>query len=111
MAVSVHFYVEPLGQKYADGLERVELYLLRQCEALIQKPPANQRTAIELITKTGGYQGGLRTNPPSGSVYVCPDLVSRKGEAVSLARVLKDSDIQIGQEVEVIVDGNTLTLV
>jgi hypothetical protein len=84
---------------------------LRRYEASVPKPPTGQRRDIEFITKAGTYRGGLRTNPPDGSAYVCPDLRDQSGKRFSLARVLKDNGIKTRQEVEVVVDGNVLTLV
>jgi hypothetical protein len=109
--VPVRFYAEPLGLRYADGLERVELYLLSEYETLISKPPTGHRKPIQLVTKSGSYRAGFRTNPPSCPAYICPDLRDENGRQTKLARLLKDCGIPMHGQVEVMVSEDVFTFV
>ncbi len=100
-----------MGQKYADGLERVELYVFGKDLEFVAKPPEQQRVPVTLITRTGRYRAGMRTYPRTGDVYICPDLVAERDDRkTSLAKVLKDLGVKPDGEVQITIDGATLTL-
>lgn len=102
--------VEPLSGKYADGLERVELYVLRESLPLDSTPKRGKREAITFSTPAGrSYEGGLRTYEGRWP-YVCPDLYHGKTK-LSLARLLKDSGIRARQTVSIKVTGSNWELI
>ena len=102
----IRCYVEPLNQKYADGLERVELYVCSEFLTSVMKPDKGQRVPITLVTGHGRFQGGLRDLQGKGWPYICPDLISEKdGRKVSLARILKDNGIVPKDTISVRVSG------
>jgi hypothetical protein len=109
--IQIKCYVEPLSQKYADGLERVELYVCSEFTGSVMSPEEGQRMPITLRTPQGRYQGGLRNHQGCGWPYICPDLVSEKsGRKVSLARILKDNGISPGDTISVRVSHPTWEL-
>lgn len=92
----VKCYIWPLGQYYADGLERVELYVCREFIESVSSPPHGERINIKLVTPRGTYGGGLRTYARTEEPYLCPDLNSQQdGARVSLAKVLRENGINI----------------
>ena len=104
--------VEGLSQSYANGLERVELYVYSgQDIARIEKPKPKERVAITFSTARGDYEGGLRNNLDQYP-YVCPDLRSKRDDSkVSLASILRDNGFNPGDRVKVRVCDRTWTLV
>lgn len=95
--------VEPLSQKYVDGLERVELYPNSEQDVChVPKPKPKQRLGIIFSTRHGDYEGGLRTYQGRWP-FVCPNFTAPK---TSLARVLRDAGVVSGQIVDVEVIGN-----
>jgi hypothetical protein len=89
-------YIWPLGQYYADGLERVELYVCREFIGCISSPPHGERVNVTLVTPRGTYGGGLRTYARTEEPYLCPDLTSKQdGTRVSLAKILENNGINI----------------
>ena len=53
----------------------------------------------------------MRTYPRTGDVYICPDLVAERDDRkTSLAKVLKDLGVKPDGEVQITIDGATLTL-
>ena len=104
--------VEGLRQWYANGLERVELYVYsREDIARVEKPEPKERVAITLSTARGDYEGGLRNNLDQYP-YVCPDLRSKRDDSkVYLANVLRDNGFKPGDRVKVRISDRTWTLV
>jgi hypothetical protein len=100
----IQCYVEPLGRPAPEGLEAVELFVCREFESIVQKPLPEERIAIVLETKAGVYTAGLRTYPPNGQAYICPDLISDDGTKVSMAKVLKELGIESRVRLNVLVD-------
>lgn len=47
----------------AEGLEAVELYVLRPFQSRVKKPELHVREPVLVLTATGAYRGGLRTLP------------------------------------------------
>ena len=72
--MTIRCYVDPQSRMLAEGLEAVELYVLKRFESQIKKPEPHIREPILVVTATGAYRGGLRTIPSTGDVYLCPDL-------------------------------------
>lgn len=101
--------VTPLSQTYADGLQRVELYVCTECIPSIEKPRPGERVGITFSTQHGNYEGGLRNNLDQYP-YVCPDLCTRLGDKTSLARVLRDNGVKPHDRVKVSVSGTTWNL-
>jgi hypothetical protein len=102
--------VEPQSRKYADGLERVELYVCSEFTSSV-RVPEGQRIPMTLVTPQGRYAGGLRDYQGKQWPYVCPDLVREKDSGkVSLARILKDNGISPGDTITVQVSGDTWEL-
>jgi hypothetical protein len=100
--MTIRCYVDPQSRMLAEGLEAVELYVLKRFESQIKKPEPHIREPILVVTATGAYRGGLRTIPSTGDVYLCPDLRSeRDGRKVSLARILKDKGIEPRSKIDV----------
>jgi hypothetical protein len=103
--------VEGLSQSYANGLERVELYVYSQDDiASVEKPRPKERITITFSTAHGDYEGGLRNNLDQYP-YVCPDLRSKADDTkASLAQILKDNGFKPGDRLRVRIDGRTWTL-
>ena len=97
--------------RYADGLERVEVYVSDEFVGDIERmPKEGERLEITFSTRTGIYDGGIR-NYQGRLPYVCPNLVSRKdGKKVSLARVLKDNGVKPRDKVKIRISDSTWTL-
>ena len=112
MPITVTCKVTPQSQKYANGLERVELYVDRAFTAqLPDKPRPRLRVNVIVRTKAGTYHGGLRTHEKSDKVYLCPDLVSESdSQYISLAKVLKNVHFGPGDKVEVEVEEGKWTI-
>lgn len=78
----------------------MELYVCREFDSLVPKPEG--RESVLVLAGTGTYRGGLRTNPTSQSVYLCPDLISEQdGSKISLARILKENGFEPKAEINV----------
>jgi hypothetical protein len=58
MGIQIKCRVDALSQKYADGLERVELFVCSEFTTSIVKPEEGQRLPITLVTPQGKYRGG-----------------------------------------------------
>jgi hypothetical protein len=97
--------------RYADGLERIELYVSEPFVEFVERiPKEGERLQITFSTPTGIYDGGIR-NYQGRSPYICPNLVSQKdGKKVSLARVLKDNGVKPRDSVTIRVSDSTWTL-
>ena len=95
--------VDAQSQKYVNGLDRVVLTVL--AGTIRPYPQKGQRIPIILNTPQGRYLGGIR------DLYICPDLISVKGDnRVSLARILKDNGMSVGDEILLQVFGDKWTL-
>ena len=106
MSIQIKCYAEPQGQRYADGLERFELYVCSESIPSVAIPPEGQRVLITVVTPQGKHLGGLRNNQGRGWPYICPDLYLN-GRKVSLSRILRDNGISPGQTISVRVSGQT----
>ena len=106
MSIQIKCYAEPLGNKYADGLERVELYVCSESIPSVAIPPEGQRVPITVVTPQGKYQGGLRDNQGRGWPYICGDLYLN-GRRVSLSRILKDNGVSPRDTISVRISGQT----
>lgn len=111
VAAALRFNVYPISQKYASGLDVVELCLYREYTSLVSSPPINTRRDITLVTKLGSYKAGLITYPPSGEVYISPTLYAEKsGKRTTLAKVLDEMGIRPREDVRVLADGDIFRL-
>ncbi len=100
--ITVRCRVTSMSQRYADGLTRCVLYVCNGFEQSVPRLEIGQQVEIILSTRIGDFRARLRAESSvSGRLYVCPDLRSTSDEKVTLARVLKDCGIKLGQEVEV----------
>jgi hypothetical protein len=109
----IRCYVQTLSQYYADGLPRVEVFVITEDMALVSPMPAGgQEIAVTVVTTTGNYDGAIRNESGKGWPYICPDLYTN-GSKVSLARVLRENGVSLssGQPVTFDVSGSTWTLV
>jgi hypothetical protein len=97
--------------RYADGLERAELYVCDEfVSGIARMPKDGERLQITFSTQAGSYDGGIRSYKGRWA-YVCPNLVSRKdGRRVSLARILKGNGIKPRDKVTIRISDSTWTL-
>jgi hypothetical protein len=111
MAVSLRFNVYPISQKYANGLDAIELCLYREYESRLVKPRIGTPRDISFVTKEGTYKGRLITYPQTGEIYISPALYTdRSGEKTTLASVMNDLGIKPGQDVAITVEGSVFKL-
>jgi len=104
-SVQLECYVAGLSQTYADGRERVEMYVIGEVPAAVPQPDQGKRMDIILRTPSGDFYSGLRRYPQTGQVYVCPDVVAvATQERTSLARVLEDCGFGAGDTILVRVE-------
>ena len=109
----IRCYVQTLNQEYADGLPRVEVFVVTEDIGLIRPMPnKGQEIPITVATPTGAYQGGLRNEGGKGWPYICPDLYVN-GSKISLARMLRQNGVPLSlrQPVQFDVSGTTWILV
>jgi hypothetical protein len=101
--------VTPLSQMYANGLQRVELYVCTESIPSVETPRPGERVIITFSTRLGDYQGGLRNNLDQYP-YVCPDLRTKLGDKTNLATVIRDNGVKPHDRVRVSISGKTWTL-
>lgn len=97
------------SQHYANGLERVELFVHRESSLPLieEKPRPDERLPIIFSTPNGDYEGGLRN---SADPYLCPDLWHKVQGKVSLAEIMRDNNIRPGNLVKVRISEGKWTL-
>jgi hypothetical protein len=105
----VPFYVQPLSNYYANGLERVELHVSRESKEFVARPASGQRDSVTVCIAGRNYLGGLRTF--QGRTYLCPDLVSEiDNQLVKLADLLSDIGIAPKDQIDVLIDAGKWTI-
>jgi len=102
--------IRGLSQFYADGLERMEIWIdKRHATALPHRD--NQRIPIILLIGEKRYNAGIRSTPANSYVWICPDLRDDFGKKmVSLVRVLTNCGFQKNQRVSLDIEGKTIKI-
>jgi hypothetical protein len=96
--------VRALSNHYADGLERMEIWIKKSLASSLPFQ-IDKRIPIILTMGTETYEAGLRATEKTPYIWICPDLKDRRGKRVSLARVLKNNGMRKSQMVNLEVDG------
>ncbi len=103
-------YVRGLSQYYADGLERMEIWIDKKLASSLPHRD-NQRISIILMIGEKSYNGGIRSTPANDYVWICPDLRDEVGNKMgSLARVLTNSGFQKNERVRLEIDGTKIRI-
>jgi hypothetical protein len=103
-------YIRGLSQFYADGLERMEIWIDKKHASLLPHRD-NQRISIILMIGEKSYNAGIRSTPTNEYVWICPDLKDDFGGKMgSLARALTNSGFQKNQRVSLDIEGNTIKI-
>jgi len=99
--------IRALGQFYADGLERLEIWIARSAAAHL---PISVGVRVPISLRVGGqwYDGGLRATTKNDYFWICGDVVDSRGEKTSLARVLRASGFTKNQKVMLDIQGNRI---
>lgn len=104
-----HGHIRGLSQFYADGLERMEIWIDKRQAAPL---PYRDNTRIPITLKVGNeqYEAGLRSTPKLAVVWISPDLRDNHGSKVSLARVIINHGFSKNQRIYLEVDGSVVNL-
>jgi len=103
-------YVRGLSQFYADGLERMEIWIDKKLASSLPHRD-NQRISIKLMIGEKSYNAGIRSTPANDYVWICPDLEDEFGRKMgSLARALTNSGFQKNQRVSLDIEGNKIRI-
>lgn len=70
-----------------------------------------ERVSVSLDIQGIIYTAGIRTTEKMKFIKICPDLLDAKGNKKRLADILLDNDYYLNQEIELLYEGNRLTLV
>lgn len=99
----------PLYNYYADGLERIELFVQGDHVRYLAPLEPGIRCPVALVAHGQRYQAGLRAQPGDGRPYLCPDLRAPDNRRTSLARLLVDLGSPKAVDFDVV--GTTWTVV
>ncbi|MGD0822774.1 MAG: hypothetical protein ABSA71_18740 [Desulfomonilia bacterium] len=104
-----HGNIRGLSQFYADGLERMEIWINKRNAAPL---PYRDNTRIPIILKIGNkqYKAGLRSTPKLPFVWISPDLRDDHGIKISIARVINDNGFAKNQRIYLEVDGSVVSI-
>jgi hypothetical protein len=101
--------VAGLGQYYANGLERIEVWI-RKGDARPLPYEEGKRVSIELIIGSRRYCAGLRATRRNPYVWVCPNLEDEHEERTNLAEVFAQFDIKKNEVVVLDATGSIIHL-
>ena len=104
-----HGHVRGLSQFYADGLERMEIWIDKRHAAPLSYQD-NIRIPITLKIGNEQYEAGLRATPNISVVWISPDLRDNHGRKVSLARVIINNGFTKNQKIYLEVDGPVVSV-
>lgn len=103
-------YIRGLSQFYADGLERMEIWIDKKLASSLPHR-YNQRTSIILMIGEKSYNAGIRSTPANEYVWICPDLTDELARKMgSLARALTNNGFQKNQRVSLDIEGNKIRI-
>ncbi len=104
-----HGHIRGLSQFYADGLERMEIWIDKRHAAPL---PYRDNTRIPITLKVGKeqYDAGLRSTPKLSVVWISPDLRNNNGKKVSLACVIINNGFSKNQRIYLEVDGSVVNI-
>ena len=102
-------HIRGLSQHYADGLERMEIWIDRNLANSLPNRD-NQRISISLKIGETIYHAGIRSTPANVYVWICPDLINEFGKRVSLASVLANNGFLKNQTVKLDVVGKIVEI-
>lgn len=103
-------YIRGLSQFYADGLERMEIWIDKKHASSLPHRD-NQRIPIILMIGEKSYNAGIRSTLANEYVWICPDLKDDFGRKMdSLAYALTNSGFQKNQRVSLDIEGNTIKI-
>lgn len=103
-------YIRGLSQFYADGLERMEIWIDKNLASSLPQRD-NQRISIILMIGDKSYNAGIRSTPANDYVWICPDLKDEFGRKMgNLARVLINNGFQKNQRVRLKIENNKIQI-
>jgi hypothetical protein len=101
--------VAGLGQYYASGLERIEIWINKK-DARPLPYEEGERVDIELSIGSRRYRAGLRATRHNPYVWICPNLEDEHGKRTNLAEVFVQSGIEKNEVVAIDVAGSIIHL-
>jgi hypothetical protein len=101
--------VAGLGNYYANGLERLEVWVNKE-DARPLPYEEGERVGVELIIGSRHYRAGLRATRRNPYVWVCPNLEDEHGERTNLAEVFAQFGIARNEVVVLDVTESTIHL-
>jgi hypothetical protein len=105
----IYGIVRGLGQKYASGMERLEIHVNKD-KAQELKYVEGLRIETYLIIGSETYGAGIRSTRTNRYVWICPDLVESTCEKVSLAVALARNKIGKNQKLLLQLDSGALRI-
>ena len=97
-------YVRGLGLFYADGTERMEIWISKK-EASTIHHAYGSRVPIKLRIGNKTFDAGIRSTSKNEYVWICPDLRDELGKKVRLSEALTNCGFHKNQKIILKIEG------
>ena len=100
-------YVRGLGLFYADGTERMEIWISKKKASTIHHAYGS-RVPIKLRIGNKTFDAGIRSTSKNEYVWICPDLRDELGKKIRLSEVLTNCCFHKNQKIILKLEGKVL---
>jgi hypothetical protein len=109
MTSVVNAAIRGLGDRYADGTERIEIHVPSDHARGL---PYTCDIRVPVVLHVGGerYNAGLRATAQNTYVWICPNVIAKDGTRKKLAHIVADAGFKKNDRVFLVVDGRDIVL-
>lgn len=109
MGKSIKAKIRGLGNFYASGLERLEIWIHKN-DAGELPYVEGKRVPVTVQFLQDIYEGGIRATSNHKYIWICPDLRESNGEKTNLSIVLKKYKMKKNDEIYLSINNRVITI-